>query len=83
MKGWELEDGDDPNEQRLKVLLFSSAGMAGDCRVINAALAMFSNHFDGLFTIPPILKKSVYAIALRHGGPKQVRQGVKRQRKSC
>jgi aminopeptidase 2 len=69
--GWEFTEADDELTQQLKALAFSGAGLNGDLKVVEAAMAMFKKLADGdLDAIHPNLRGSVYGIALQHGDNK-------------
>lgn len=68
-KGWEFTDQDGHIESQFKALLFGSAGLCGDQKVIDAAKAMFKDFSAGnRKAIHPNIRGSVYAIVLRNGG---------------
>ncbi|KAI9796039.1 MAG: Aminopeptidase 2 mitochondrial [Piccolia ochrophora] len=71
-KGWEFREGEDHIQQQFKSLLFGSAGLAGDLKVIDAAFQMFRQFAAGDRTaIHPNIRGSVYAIVLQHGGAEE------------
>lgn len=71
-KGWEFAEGDDHIESQFKAMLFGSAGLTGDSKVISAAQEMFHSFAEGnKSAIHPNIRGSVYAIALRNGGEKE------------
>jgi len=78
--GWEFKESDDELAQQLKTLAFSGAGLNGDPKVVEAAMAMFKKFAAGdLDAIHPNLRGTVYGIALQFGsnqGEKEV--GVSR-----
>ena len=70
--GWDFSDTEDHNLSQFKSLMFGSAGMAGDEKIINAASQMFKRFQDGdLEAVHPNLKPAVFALALVHGGEKE------------
>jgi aminopeptidase 2 len=70
--GWEFAENEDHILSQFKSLMFGSAGMAGDEKIINAAAQMFKQYQDGdLEAIHPNLKPAVFALALVHGGEKE------------
>ena len=72
-KGWEFKDGDDHLEQQFKGMLFGSAGMSGDATVIKAARGMFEKFAAGdKSAIHPNIRGSVYGMALKYGGKREV-----------
>lgn len=71
-KGWSFSANDDHIESQFKALLFGSAGLAGDEKIIKAAQDMFANFAAGdRKAIHPNIRGSVYAIALQNGGDKE------------
>ncbi|KOS20944.1 Aminopeptidase 2 [Escovopsis weberi] len=67
--GWQFSDSDGHVEQQFKALLFGSAGMSGDERIVAAAKDMFAKLFSGdKSAVHPNLRKSVFSIALKFGG---------------
>jgi aminopeptidase 2 len=70
--GWEFAENEDHILSQFKSLMFGSAGMAGDEKIVNAALQMFQRFQDGdLEAVHPNLKPAVFALALIHGGEKE------------
>lgn len=70
--GWDFAQNEDHILSQFKSLMFGSAGMAGDEKIINAAAQMFQRFQDGdLEAVHPNLKPSVFALALIHGGEKE------------
>ena len=68
-KGWSFTENDGHIESQFKALLFGSAGLAGDEKVIQAAQDMFKKFAGGdRKAIHPNIRGSVYAIALQNGG---------------
>jgi len=66
--GWEFKEGEDDMLQQLKALVFLSAGMAGDEKVVAAAKEMFAKFAAGdLDAINPNIRGAVYGIVLEHG----------------
>ena len=71
-KGWSFSDEDGHIESQFKGLLFGSAGLAGDEKIIKAAKDMFSKFAAGdRQAIHPNIRGSVYAISLQNGGDKE------------
>ena len=67
--GWEFKDGEDHRQQQFKALMFGSAGMAGDAKVIQAAQVMFAEFAKGnKSAIHPNLRSAVFGMALKYGG---------------
>lgn len=70
--GWDFAQNEDHILSQFKSLMFGSAGMAGDEKIINAAAQMFQRFQDGdLEAVHPNLKPAVFALALIHGGEKE------------
>lgn len=75
--GWEFKDSDEHVQQQFKTLLFGSAGISGDKVIIKAAQDMFAKFAAGdKSAIHPNIRGSVYAIALKYGGKKEVCSNV-------
>lgn len=71
-KGWSFAPNEDHIQAQFKALLFGSAGLSGDPKIIDAAQAMFREFAAGDKTaIHPNIRASVYAIVLRNGGEKE------------
>jgi aminopeptidase 2 len=71
--GWEFKKTDDHIEQQFKGMLFGSAGMSGDKKVIDAAKAMFKKFAAGdKSAIHPNIRGSVFGMALKYGGKAEV-----------
>jgi aminopeptidase 2 len=71
--GWEFKDSDDHILQQFKGMLFGSAGMAGDKKIIDAAKAMFAKFAKGdKSAIHPNIRGSVFGMALKYGGKEEV-----------
>lgn len=72
--GWQFSDKDGHIEQQFKAMLFGSAGMSGDDKVISAAKDMFKKYMAGdRNAIHPNIRGSVFAMALKYGGKDEVR----------
>ncbi|KZF24783.1 hypothetical protein L228DRAFT_245796 [Xylona heveae TC161] len=70
--GWHFEESDGHIEQQFKSLLFGSAALAGDQRIIDAAFEMFQKFCAGdRKAIHPNLRGAVYSIVLQNGGEKE------------
>ncbi|KAI4217715.1 MAG: hypothetical protein LQ351_000311 [Letrouitia transgressa] len=68
-KGWNFTADEDHVQAQFKALLFGSAGLSGDQKVIRAAQDMFAKFKAGDRTaIHPNIRGSVYAIVLQNGG---------------
>ena len=71
-KGWSFTKDEDHIQAQFKALLFGSAGLAGDEKIVEAAQAMFRAFANGdRGAISPNIRGSVYAIALQNGGEKE------------
>ncbi|KAL8709084.1 MAG: hypothetical protein Q9220_006105 [cf. Caloplaca sp. 1 TL-2023] len=71
-KGWSFSPDEDHIQAQFKALLFGSAGLAGDEKIIKAAQDMFAKFKSGdRGAIHPNIRGSVYAIALRNGGKEE------------
>ncbi len=71
-KGWTFTENEDHVQAQFKALLFGSAGLSGDEKIIKAAQDMFSKWASGdRKAIHPNIRGSVYAIALQNGGEKE------------
>lgn len=67
--GWEFSANEDHIRSQFKSLMFSSAGLGGDKKIIAAADEMFKKFQKGdVEAIHPNLRPSVFALALIHGG---------------
>jgi aminopeptidase 2 len=72
-KGWEFKDTDDHIDQQFKGMLFSSAGMSGDEVIIKATQDMLAKFAAGdKSAIHPNIRGSVFGMALKYGGKKEV-----------
>ena len=70
--GWTFTEGEDHLQQQFKTLLFGSAGLSGDAKVIAAAQDMFSKFAAGdKSAIHPNIRGSVFSIVLKNGGSKE------------
>jgi len=70
--GWEFKEDEDHIMSQFKSLMFGSAGLAGDKKILSAAKEMFAKWMDGSYeAIHPNLRASVFAMALRDGGEKE------------
>lgn len=68
-KGWTFSENEDHIQAQFKALLFGSAGLSGDEKIIKAAQKMFKDWAAGnRKAIHPNIRGSVYAIVLRNGG---------------
>ncbi|EPQ62748.1 Bgt-2285 [Blumeria graminis f. sp. tritici] len=67
--GWEFKDSDGHIEQQFKALLFGSAGMSGDPKIVKAAQSMFTAFSGGDYSaIHPNIRGSIFGIVLKYGG---------------
>jgi aminopeptidase 2 len=79
--GWEFSENEDHILSQFKALMFSSAGLAGDKKIIAAADAMFKKFQKGEFdAVHPNLRAAVFAMALIHGGEAEYDTVVARYR---
>ena len=70
--GWEFKESDGHILQQFKTLMFGSAGLSGDQKVITAAQEMFGRYAAGdIAAIHPNLRGSVFGIVLQNGGEKE------------
>ena len=70
--GWEFLPGEDNVRQQFKALLFTSAGTAGDEKVIKAAQDIFERFSNGdRQAIDPNIRGGVFSIVLQNGGEKE------------
>ena len=70
--GWHFSDNEDHIQSQFKSLMFGSAGLAGDDKIVTAAQEMFTKWSAGDHdAIVPDLRASVYAMALANGGEKE------------
>ncbi|KAI9751636.1 MAG: hypothetical protein M4579_005983 [Chaenotheca gracillima] len=70
--GWTFTEGEDHIQQQFKSLLFGSAGLSGDKKIVDAAFDMFGKFTSGdRNAIHPNIRGSVYAIVLQNGGKKE------------
>ena len=71
--GWEFKETDDHIQQQFKGMLFGSAGMSGDKKIIDAAKAMFKKFAAGdKSAIHPNIRGSVFGMAMKYGGKAEV-----------
>lgn len=71
-KGWSFAPDEDHVQAQFKSLLFGSAGLSGDSKIIKAAQDMFQKFAAGdREAIHPNIRASVYAMALQNGGEKE------------
>ena len=70
--GWQFTAGEDNIHQQFKALMFSSAGAAGDEKVVQAAQDMFERFSKGdKEAINPNVRGGVFSIVLQNGGEKE------------
>ncbi|KAL2057248.1 hypothetical protein ABVK25_002301 [Lepraria finkii] len=68
-KGWTFGENENHVQAQFKALLFGSAGLSGDEKIVKAAQDMFKDFAAGnKKAIHPNIRGSVYAIALQNGG---------------
>ncbi|SLM36209.1 aminopeptidase [Lasallia pustulata] len=71
-KGWQFGENEDHIQAQFKALLFGSAGLGGDAKIIEAAQTMFQDFAAGnKKAIHPNIRGSVYGIVLQNGGEKE------------
>ena len=71
--GWQFSDSDGHVEQQLKALVFGSAGLSGDEKIIAAAKEMFSKYAAGdAEALHPNIRGSVFSMNLKYGGVEEV-----------
>jgi aminopeptidase 2 len=71
--GWEFKESDEHIEQQFKAMLFGSAGLAGDEKIIKAAKEMFAKFAKGdKSAIHPNIRGAVFGMALKYGGESEV-----------
>ena len=71
-KGWSFGPNEDHIQAQFKALLFGSAGLSGDEKVIKSAQDLFAKFAAGDRTaIHPNIRGSVYALALANGSDKE------------
>jgi aminopeptidase 2 len=77
--GWTFSDNEDHVMSQFKSLLFGSAGLAGDEKIIKASQEMFEKWAAGDYqAIHPNLRAGVLSMALRDGGVKEYDSVLKR-----
>ncbi|KAK4205326.1 putative mitochondrial aminopeptidase 2 precursor [Triangularia verruculosa] len=70
--GWEFSEKDGHIEQQFKAMLFGSAGLSGDEKIIDAAKEMFKKYMAGdKSAVHPNIRGSVFSMALKHGGKEE------------
>ncbi|RYP54332.1 hypothetical protein DL768_000906 [Monosporascus sp. mg162] len=70
--GWEFSDKDGHIEQQFKAMLFGAAGMAGDEKIVAAAMDMFNRYMGGdRSAVHPNIRGSVFGMALKYGGSEE------------
>ena len=66
--GWTFADDEDHILSQYKSLMFGSAGLAGDKKILSAAREMFDKYKQGDYSaIHPNIRSSVFAMAVRDG----------------
>ena len=82
--GWTFNESDGTILQQFKALMFSSAGMAGDEKIIQAAKDMFRRFLDGdRNAIHPNIRGGVYALVLQNGGGKEAYEKLWKEYKTA
>ncbi|KAK4659472.1 Aminopeptidase 2 mitochondrial [Podospora pseudocomata] len=70
--GWEFSEKDGHIEQQFKAMLFGSAGLSGDQKIIDTAKEMFKKYMAGdRSAVHPNIRGSVFSMALKHGGKEE------------
>ncbi|KAF2109018.1 peptidase family M1-domain-containing protein [Lophiotrema nucula] len=70
--GWTFTDNDGHIEQQFKGMMFGTAGIAQDEKIVSSAFDMFNKFKKGdKSAIHPNLRGSVYAIVLSNGGKEE------------
>jgi aminopeptidase 2 len=71
--GWTFSESDGHVAQQFKAMLFGSAGLSGDEKIIAAAKEMFAKYMAGdKAAIHPNIRGSVFSMALKYGGKEEV-----------
>lgn len=77
--GWTFSEEEDHVMSQFKTLMFGSAGLAGDEKIIKASREMFDKWAAGDHNaLHPNLRASVFSMALRDGGVKEYEAVLKR-----
>ena len=67
--GWDFAEDEDHVMAQYKSLMFGSAGLAGDEKIISAAKSMFAKYANGDHdAVHPNIRSSVFAMVIRDGG---------------
>ena len=70
--GWEFSENEDHIMAQFKALMFGSAGLAGDEKILAASKEMFEKYSAGDYNaIHPNIRASVFAMVIRDGGEKE------------
>lgn len=70
--GWDFKDSDGHILQQFKAMMFGSAGLSGDEKIIAAAQKMFKGYASGdTSALHPNLRGAVFGIVLQNGGEKE------------
>ncbi|KAK2608577.1 Aminopeptidase 2 mitochondrial [Conoideocrella luteorostrata] len=70
--GWQFSENDGHVEQQFKAMLFESAGLSGDEKIMDASRDMFARFMAGdKSAIHPNIRKSVFSIVLKYGGAEE------------
>lgn len=79
--GWEFSENEDHILGQFKALMFGSAGLADDKKVLAAAREMFEKYAAGDYdAVHPNIRSSVLAMAVRDGGEKEWQAVLERSR---
>ncbi|KAL2262821.1 hypothetical protein VTK26DRAFT_9403 [Humicola hyalothermophila] len=70
--GWEFTEEDGHVLQQFKAMMFGSAGLSGDQKIIDAAKDMFEKFMAGdKSAVHPNIRGSVFSMALKYGGKEE------------
>lgn len=79
--GWEFSENEDHVMGQFKALMFGSAGLAGDEKVLTATQEMFAKYAAGDYdAIHPNIRSSVLAMVIKDGGEKEWQAILERSR---
>ncbi|KAJ2899741.1 putative aminopeptidase 2 protein [Zalerion maritima] len=70
--GWEFSENDGHILQQFKAMLFGTAGLSGDEKILSAAKEMFKKYMAGNKTaVHPNIRGGVFGMALKYGGKEE------------
>ncbi|KAK4105288.1 hypothetical protein N658DRAFT_416780 [Parathielavia hyrcaniae] len=70
--GWQFSENDGHILQQFKGMMFGSAGLSGDQKIIDAAKDMFKKFMAGdRSAVHPNIRGSVFSMALKYGGKEE------------